>query len=120
MNQVFVDGALLSAIANAETPSRRIAAPMADDTVDTAELARMLGHQREWLERRGRLDKLYAEGMPRPLSMSGRRRWNRGSIEAWVRRHHPGNGDRRPPPATNEDWSSAVTSHYQDPTRHRK
>jgi predicted DNA-binding transcriptional regulator AlpA len=59
------------------------------DPVRLPELARRLGHTARWLYRRGRLERLYAEGMPRPMSMTGQRQWDRASIDAWLGRHHP-------------------------------
>lgn len=59
------------------------------DPVKLGELARRLGHTADWLYRPGQLERLYAEGMPRPLSISGRRLWDRASIDAWFGRHHP-------------------------------
>jgi predicted DNA-binding transcriptional regulator AlpA len=68
------------------------------DPVRLQELARRLGHSPAWLYRRGRLARLYAEGMPRPMTMTGRREWDRLSIEAWLGRHHP----HAPPPPAND------------------
>lgn len=73
------------------------------DPVTAAELARRLGHGRDWLYRN--LDRLVAEdGLPRPLIGGGPRMeeasaggattkprliFDRASIEAWFARHHP-------------------------------
>jgi predicted DNA-binding transcriptional regulator AlpA len=92
------------------------------DPVRLQELARRLGHSPAWLYRRGRLALLYAEGMPRPMTMTGRREWDRLSIEAWLGRHHPhaiaapANDQAGPPmPANDRAWRLYLDKAYPAP-----
>lgn len=92
------------------------------DPVRLEELARRLGHTPTWLYRRGRLERLYAEGMPRPMTMTGRREWDRLSIEAWLGRHHPhafggpANDATAPPvPANDRAWQKLLLETYRVP-----
>ncbi|MGY3392973.1 putative DNA-binding transcriptional regulator AlpA [Bradyrhizobium sp. USDA 3311] len=57
--------------------------------------------------------------MPRPLSESGRHKFDRASMEAWLTRHHPQRAptpanDPAPPPMPNNDaeWSDFLHRHY--------
>lgn len=84
-----------------------------------AELAGRIGKSLDWFYRPGNLDGLYAEGMPRPLSARGWKKFDRVSMEAWLQRHHPANGgaaanDRLPPPepANDEAWRRRIAHEY--------
>jgi hypothetical protein len=74
-------------------------------TVETFYLRRQHYHQ---------IDK-----MPRPLSESGRQKYDRASMEAWFSRHHPHAqrrpaNDAAPPPMPSNDaeWSDFLHRHY--------
>ncbi|MBN8995920.1 MAG: hypothetical protein J0H94_11905 [Rhizobiales bacterium] len=91
-------------------------------TVAVPELAERLGHRADWLYRKGRLDRLYAEGMPRPISHVGRPQWERSTIEAWLQRHHPlmpkgpANDLRATPAPANDDaWAKHLAEAYRLP-----
>lgn len=94
---------------------------MSSSPVTLVELAGRLGHGADWLYRRGRLERLYAEGMPRPQSLTGRATWERASIEAWLTRHHPlartpANDWQSPPaPANDAAWSDTLNQAYRQP-----
>lgn len=57
--------------------------------------------------------------MPRPLSATGRHKFDRASMEAWLTRHHPQRApapanDPAPPPMPSNDaeWSQFLHRHY--------
>lgn len=92
---------------------------MTEKPITLGELAERLGHSHDWLSRPGRLERLYAEGMPRPLTMFGRRRWDRRSMLAWLERHHPAaikdhapTPTPAPLPTTDEAWQTYIAASY--------
>ncbi|MDF3809293.1 MULTISPECIES: hypothetical protein [Rhodopseudomonas] len=83
------------------------------------EIATRLGYKDVNTFYRNRHKLSLIEGMPRPISRTGKQAYDRAGMEAWLTRHDP----RRPPAAANDaiappapssdgEWNSFLHQHY--------
>lgn len=88
-------------------------------TYSAADIAGKLGCSVDHVYRR--IDGMQArDGFPAPLLSTGRRRWDRASVDAWFSRHHPDRpklvpaNDVAPPetPASLEGWRDRLAREY--------
>lgn len=59
------------------------------------------------------------DALPRPISETGRLKWERSGFDAWLTRHHPARPPRpandivaRPPPATDDEHRARLAAAY--------
>ena len=73
------------------------------------EVAALLGLSTACLGRPGRLERLYAQGMPRPISTGpGGRRFPKAAFDAWIE----GRPTIAPPEGVVDDWRAYLAEAY--------
>lgn len=94
---------------------------MSDKPYTSRDVAALLGHTgtrgMDWFYRN--FDKLRAAGMPAPILPFGYYKFDRASIDAWIRRHHPlaptrpANDDAPSlAPSSSADWQAHLHNTY--------